>query len=160
MDTRKHGVTRMELLLQLSTNDSISVLKIAHCPVESASTGTVYFILMHLWGERDDEKGEIQFNVCFLEGENRICFKDLSQSAACSHFLCEFFLIIYILFWFGEELTSLYLFSCLWASSVSGLLLVQTKSNLVCLGDLLYSWSGEVITRKGKAVYSVNIFSS
>lgn len=159
MDTQKHGVTRMELLLQLSTNDSISVLKITHCSVESASAGTVYFILVHLWEERDDEKGEIQFNVCFLEGENRICFKDLSQSAACSHFPCEFFLIIYILFWSGE-LTSLYLFSCLWANSVSGLLWVQTKSNLVCLGDLLYSWSGEVITRKGKAVYSVNIFSS
>ena len=149
----------MELLLQLPTNDSISVLKITHCPIESASTGTIYFILMHLWGERDDEKGEIQFNVCFLEGENRICFKDLSQRAACSDFLCEFFLIIYILFWSGE-LTSWYLFSCLWANSVSGLLWVQTKSNLVCLGDLLYSWSGEAITRKGKAVYSVNIFSS
>lgn len=26
-------------------------------------------------GERDDEQGEVEFNVSFLEGENRICLK-------------------------------------------------------------------------------------
>lgn len=35
MDTQKHGVTKTELLLPLCANDSISVLRIIHCPVES-----------------------------------------------------------------------------------------------------------------------------
>lgn len=88
-------------------------------------------------GERDDEQGEVEFNVSFLEGENRICLKIYPREQPVAIFSVNSSWYYISSFDQGKNWQVRYLFSCLWASSVSGLIWVQTKSNLICLGDLL-----------------------
>lgn len=143
--------------------------EIIHHLVESALTGTLYFILhaisfMKCGYEvgRDDEKVWCGLMSAFWEVKIDSAQK-ISPDGSLFSFPLWFFLTVYVLFWCGDEQEVWCLFSCLWArSSASSLIWVHTtsKSNLICLGDLLYSWWGEVITGEGNAIYSVNIFLS
>lgn len=102
MDTHKHVVTQRTYYFGYLLMSVFQSCEITYCLVESTLTGTLYFILhVILFMKcdyavgRDDKKVWCGLMSAFWKVKINSALR-FPQIAACSHSLCEFFLMFYV----------------------------------------------------------------